>query len=54
VGTSDTSLRRVRLGDGLVELVTPTSEHGGWLANGRVVFTREGRLIGGPGAAPTQ
>jgi len=59
VGTSDTSLRRVRLGDGLVELVTPTTSeyYGGWLANGRVVFTREGRLwMSGetPGAAPTQ
>ena len=46
VGTSDTSLRRIRLGDGLVEMVTPTTSeyYGGWLANGRVVFTKEGRL----------
>jgi Tol biopolymer transport system component len=59
VGTSDTSLRRIRLGDGLVEVVTPTTSeyYGGWLANGRVVFTRDGRLwMSGetPGAAPTQ
>ena len=59
VGTSDTSLRRVRLADGLVELVTPTTSeyYGGWLPAGRVVFTRDGRLwMSGatPGASATQ
>jgi hypothetical protein len=58
VGLSDTSLRRVRLSDGLIEIVAPqTSEYyGGWLPDGRVVFTMEGRLwLSGrtPGAAPT-
>jgi Tol biopolymer transport system component len=59
VGTSDTSLRRVRLTDGLVEVITPmTSEYyGGWLHDGRIVFTRDGRLWisgGAPGSSPTQ
>ena len=46
VGTSDTSLRRIRLTDGLVEVITPmTSEYyGGFLHDGRIVFTRDGRL----------
>jgi Tol biopolymer transport system component len=59
VGASDSSLRRVRLVDGLVEMVSPaTSEYlGGWLHNGRAVFTKEGRLWmtgATAGAAPTQ
>ena len=46
IGLSDTSLRRVRLANGLVENVTSaTSEYiGGWLPDGRIVFSREGRL----------
>jgi serine/threonine protein kinase/Tol biopolymer transport system component len=46
VGAADTSLRRVRLVDGLVEMVVAnTSEYlGGWLSNDRVVFTKGNRL----------
>src|SRR5262245_30987512 len=57
VGLSDTSLRRIRLGDGFTEIVTPTTSeyYGGWLADGHVVFTRDGHLWianNVPGTAP--
>ena len=58
VGTADTALRRVRLADGLVEVVIPnTSEFlGSWLPDGRIVFTRDGRLwiASGAGSQPSQ
>ena len=46
IGMSDTSLRRLRVADGVIDVVTPTSSEflGGWLSDGRVVFTKEGRL----------
>jgi Tol biopolymer transport system component len=46
VGLSDSSLRRVRLTDGLVRSVTPGSSDysGAWAPGGRVVFSRDGRL----------
>src|SRR4030095_15001128 len=59
VGFPDTSIRRVRLADKIVEVLAPvTSEfYGGWLTDGRVVFTKEDRLrvqgnAGGAVAAP--
>jgi Tol biopolymer transport system component len=59
VNDSDTSTRRIRLSDGLIETVTPTTSApwGAWLPNGRVVFTKDRRLwMSGetPGAAPTR
>jgi Tol biopolymer transport system component len=59
VGMSDTSLRRVRLSDGLVQVVTSSTSvyFGGWLSNDRAVFSKDGRLWmtdGTPGAMPVQ
>jgi serine/threonine protein kinase/Tol biopolymer transport system component len=60
VGISDSSLRRIRLSDGLIETVATATTWfagGAWLPNGRVVFTKDNRLwISGetPGAAPTR
>jgi Tol biopolymer transport system component len=60
VGLSDSSLRRIRLSDGLIETVATTTTWfagGAFLPNGRVVFTKDSRLwISGetPGAAPTR
>jgi hypothetical protein len=59
VGLSDTSLRRVRLSDGLVQTVTASASEylGGWLSNGGIVFSQDGRLWmsgGTPDAPPVQ
>jgi len=45
VGLSDSSLRRVRLADGLVQVVTlvSTDYAGAWTTDRRVVFARDGR-----------
>ena len=59
VGLADSSLRRLRLSDNLVDPVAPNSSEylGGWTSDGRIVLTKEGRLwllSNTPGAAPTQ
>ena len=59
VGMSDTSLRRVRLSDGLVQVITSSTSvyFGGWLSNNRAVFSKDGRLWmtdATPGATPVQ
>jgi len=59
VRLTDTSLRRIRLSDGVIETITPATNAywAAWLPNGRVVFTKDRRLwMSGetPGAAPTQ
>ena len=55
---TDTSLRRLRVADGVIEVVTPSSSEffGGWLSDGRVVFTKGGRLWlqGAAGTPATQ
>jgi hypothetical protein len=54
---SDSSLRRVRLSDGLVETLAPQTDFSAaWLDDARVVFSNGGRLwMSGttPGAPPT-
>jgi Tol biopolymer transport system component len=60
VAFGDSSLRRIRLSDGLNETVTPNTKElmgAAWLPDGRLVFSSDGRLwMSGetPGAAPTQ
>jgi Tol biopolymer transport system component len=54
VGTSDTSLRRIRLADGFMTVAARgTSDYvGAWLGDGRIVYASNGRLFM-TGATPT-
>jgi len=59
VQIADSSLRRIRLSDGVIATITPTTSAnvGAWLPSGRVVFTKDGRLwMSGesPAAAPSR
>jgi Tol biopolymer transport system component len=59
IGTSDTSLRRIRLVDGFMTVAAKgTSDYvGAWLPNGRIVYASDGRLFmtgATEGAEPTQ
>ena len=59
IGTSDTSLRRIRLADGFMTVAAKgTSDYvGAWLADGRIVYAANGRLFmtgATEGAEPTQ
>ena len=59
IGTSDTSLKRIRLVDGFMTVAAKgTSDYvGAWLPNGRIVYASDGRLFmtgATEGGEPTQ